>query len=104
MVVAYWHGEFLGLLLANKTPQRLHLVNLWFRLETATLINMQFKKKEKQLQEDEKVKSVFKDENGNAYPSGFKLWLLMASVFVSMFLVSLVSLRQHNMLRYLFAN
>lgn len=58
---------------------------------------MLFKKKEKQPQGDEKAKPVFKDEDGNLYPTGFKLGLLMGSVFVCMFLVSLVrlGLQQH---------
>ena len=53
---------------------------------------MLFRTKTQHTQEDEKTKPVFKDEKGNVYPTGFKLWLLMASLFVSMFLVSLVRL------------
>ena len=81
------------LLLAKNTPQRPHLVNFRFRLGAAIFTDMLFKKKEKQSQEDEKTKPVFKDENGNVYPTGLKLGLLMMSLFVSMFLVSLVRLK-----------
>ena len=88
-------GLLLGIEINNKiisTPQRPHLVNFSSRLDADTLINMLFRTKTKQTQEDEKTKPVFKDEKGNVYPTGFKLWLLMASLFVSMFLVSLVRL------------
>ena len=63
---------------------------------------MLFQTKAKEPQEDEKGKTIskdkkeriiFKDEKGNVYPTGLKLWLQMGSLFVSMFLVSLVRLR-----------
>ena len=87
------------------------LVNFWLRVETATLINMLFKKKgRKQPQEDDieppaaidsdaptctaadegKTKDLKHIHTDITYPSGLKLALLMMSIFVSMFLVSLV--------------
>lgn len=51
---------------------------------------MLFKKKEKQPQENETAPSAPVDHTDIIYPSGLKLALLMTSIFVGMFLVSLV--------------
>jgi hypothetical protein len=88
------------------------------RVEAATLINMLFKKQEKQPQEDKvappapmdgkaptctdpageegtaadesKAKDLKRIHTDIIYPLGLKLALLIVSIFVSMFLVSLV--------------
>lgn len=51
---------------------------------------MLFKKKEKQRQDDEMAPPAPMNHADIIYPSGLKLALLMTSIFVGMFLVSLV--------------
>lgn len=92
-------------LLDEPLQERSHLVNFWLWVEAATLVNMWFKKKEKQPQEDEvapsapmdgeatdesKAKDLKRIDTDIIYPSGLKLALLIMSIFVGMFLVSLV--------------
>jgi hypothetical protein len=92
-------------LLDEPLQERSHLVNFWLRVEAATLMNMWFKKEEKQPQEDEiappapmdgeaadesKAKDLKRIDTDIIYPSGLKLALLIMSIFVGMFLVSLV--------------
>ena len=114
-------AHIFGLRLATKTRQRPHLVNFWLRVEAVTLINMLFKRKGKQPQEDEiaspapmdgkaptcvdpsskestaadepNAKDLKRIHTDIIYPSGLKLALLMTSIFVGMFLVSLVRQR-----------
>lgn len=75
---------------STKSRERPHPVNIWFRVEAATLVNTLFKKKKKQAQEDEMAPPAPMDHTSIIYPSGLKLALLMMSIFVGMFLVSLV--------------
>lgn len=85
-------AHIFGLLLATKTRERLYLVNLWLQVEAAVLVNIMLKKKEKRSQEQE-IELAPMDHDDIIYPSGLKLALLMMSIFVSMFLVSLVRLK-----------